>query len=224
MRSQSSLRAPPPETRPADRLDAELDEQLERVAQPEGDALEHGARERAPVVAERQPRERAPRIRIGVRRSLAGEVGSEEKTLGARRPRGRVGEQLLVAGAEHVAQPAERAGRREHHAHRVPGVRDGVAERVQARLRVGGVRGQRREHDPGGAEHDGQASGTVDSDPERRRPPGRRRRRSPCTRARPAARRPAARAAPAARRSTAAARRRRAASRRRRRRRSRARR
>ena len=64
-------------------------------------------------------------------------------------------------------QPAERAGRREHHAHRVPGVRDGVAERVQARLRVGGVRGQRREDDAGGAEHDGQASGAVDSDPER---------------------------------------------------------
>ena len=161
--------APRPTARDAagHRLDTELGEQLERVAQPEGDTLEHGPGEGAPVVAERKPRERTPRIRIGMRRSLSGEVGSEEKSLGARGPRGRVGEQLLVAGAEHIVQPAERAGRREHHAHRVPGVRDRMAERVQARLRVGGVRGQRREDDPGGAEHDGQASGAVDSDPER---------------------------------------------------------
>ena len=44
---------------------------------------------------------------------------------------------VVDAGRERVAQPAQRARRRQHHAHRVPGAGHGVAERVHARLRVG---------------------------------------------------------------------------------------
>ena len=74
IRSHSSERAPPPDDAAALRAHAELDEQVERVAQPVGDALEHRADERAAVVAQAQPGERAARVGIGVRRALAGEV------------------------------------------------------------------------------------------------------------------------------------------------------
>ena len=118
-------------------------------------------------MVERKSRERAPGIGVGVRRALAREVRREENAVCARRRLRSVGQQLLVACAEDVAQPAERAGGREHHAHRVPGVRDGVAERMHSRLRVGGECGQGREHDTGRAEHDRQAPGPVDPDAER---------------------------------------------------------
>ena len=68
----SSLRAPPPEMRPTLASKPRLAHQLQRVAQPVGDAFEHGAGERAAVVAQRQPGERAARVRIGVWRPLAG--------------------------------------------------------------------------------------------------------------------------------------------------------
>ena len=56
IRSHSSERAPPPETRPRSGVDAELAQQVERVAQAVGDALEHRAGQRAAVVAERRAR------------------------------------------------------------------------------------------------------------------------------------------------------------------------
>ena len=59
------------------RVDAELAQQLERVAQPVGDTLEHGADERPAVVAEREPGESGARVRVRVRRPLAGEVREE---------------------------------------------------------------------------------------------------------------------------------------------------
>ena len=107
IRSHSSERAPPPETRPRSRLDAELAQQVERVAQPVRDALEHRAGERAAVVAQREAGERAARVRVGVRRALAGEVRQERQPLGAGLPRGRACDELAEAGAGRgdVAQP-----------------------------------------------------------------------------------------------------------------------
>ena len=83
---------------------------------------------------------KAPRARrVGVRRALTGEVRARR---GARRRPGptlglgdEIGERRLRG--EPVAQPLQRPGRGEHHAHRVPLPRDGVAEGVHARLRVG---------------------------------------------------------------------------------------
>ena len=76
---------------------------------------------------------------IGVRCPLAREVGREQQPVDARAPRLRlvdeVGERRLRR--EPVAQPLQRAGGRQHHAHRVPLARHGVAERVHARLRIG---------------------------------------------------------------------------------------
>ena len=74
IRSQSRLRAPPPETRPDRRLGAELAEQVERVAEAERDAFEDRADERTAVVAQLEPDERAARVRVGVRRALSREV------------------------------------------------------------------------------------------------------------------------------------------------------
>ena len=95
MRSHRRLRAPPPETRATDASHAERPEQVERVAQPERHALEHRADERAAVVPELQPDERAARVRVGVRRPLAGEVREEHEPLGARLPRLRLGDQRV---------------------------------------------------------------------------------------------------------------------------------
>ena len=62
-----------------------VDHQVEPVAQPERHALEHGPRQVPPVVADRQPDERAARQRVGVRAALAGEVGQEQQAVAARR-------------------------------------------------------------------------------------------------------------------------------------------
>ena len=59
---------------------AEIRHEVERVAQSERHALEHGTDERAAVVAEGKSDERATRVGIGVRRALAREVGEEVQT------------------------------------------------------------------------------------------------------------------------------------------------
>ena len=71
MRSQSSLARAAARDAPDLGLHAELAQQLERVAQPVGDALEHRAPERAAVVAKREAGEGAACVRVGVRRALA---------------------------------------------------------------------------------------------------------------------------------------------------------
>ena len=88
IRTQRSLRAPPPETRPDGRPDAERAQELERVAQAVGDALEHSTCERAAIVAQREAGERAANVRIGVRGALALQVRREQQALGARLPAG----------------------------------------------------------------------------------------------------------------------------------------
>ena len=187
-----------------------------------------------------RPGERAARVGVGVRRALAGQVGQEGQALDAGRPRRGLGGQRVevVAGRDDVAQPAQRARRRQHHAHRVPGAGHGVAERVHAGLRVGAVRvaarRTRRRRCP--SDDRGRAPAAIDAGAERARglvagargdghAGGRACRDTSgdsSARRQPRRGRPPARAAP--RRSSAAARRRAAACRRRRRRRSRARR
>ena len=56
--SQRALREPPPEIRPTSGLDAELAQELERVPQPVGDALQHRAGERPAVVPQLEARRR----------------------------------------------------------------------------------------------------------------------------------------------------------------------
>ena len=62
-------------------------DEVERVAQAARDALEHGAHERAAVVADLEAGERAARVGVGVRRPLAGQVREERQALDARLPR-----------------------------------------------------------------------------------------------------------------------------------------
>ena len=157
---------------------------------------------------ERGPRGRDRRAACARRRGTA-----QRGALGARPPRLGLGDEVGEGrvGCEAVAEPLQRAGRREHHAHRVPLARNGVAERVHARLRIGRKRRQRGEHDARCAHHDRERPGPVDPDTDRGRRavarPGRDRnplwhvvtsdrdaRRSRATRARAAARRPASRA------------------------------
>jgi len=125
--------------------------------------------ERAAVVAEREAREGAACCWIGVRSPLALQVGLEEQALRAGLPAGRLVQEVVVgsAAAERRAQPLQRACGGEHHAHRVPGFGDGVAEGVQARLPLGAVRVERREDDAGRAEHDRERPRPRDADAER---------------------------------------------------------
>ena len=114
------------------------------------------ARARAPRSWRRPRPAKAPRAAgIGVRRALAGQVGREEQALDPRLPVGRAAEQLVVGAPDRLAQPLQRAGRAEHHAHDVPGLRHGVAEGVHARLGVVRVAVQGGEDDAARAEHDG---------------------------------------------------------------------
>ena len=77
MRSQRSLRAPPPEARATVVSHAERAQEVERVGQAEGHALEHGAHDVAARVARAQP-DQGARARPGRRAACA-------------RPRGRAG-------------------------------------------------------------------------------------------------------------------------------------
>ena len=149
MRSQSSLRAPPPRRVAGTRVDPELAQELERIAQPVGDTLQHGADQRTAIVSKREPGKSSPRVRVRVRRPLAREVGEERQPLGARRPllAPRRSARRTRFPPERVTQPAQRAGRGEHDSHCVPAARNGMAERMHACLRVRGERRQRRKHD-----------------------------------------------------------------------------
>ena len=83
---------------------------------------------------------------------------------------GGLAEQLLVGWvAERAVEPIQRACGREHHAHRVPGSRNGVAEGVQPRLRLGPVLVERGEDDTGRAEHDRERPRRSNADAERPR-------------------------------------------------------
>ena len=131
------------------RVDPELAQELERIAQPVGDTLQHGADQRTAIVPKREPGESSARVRVRMRRPLAREIREERQPLGARRPLLRRGRQLVVPASrpERVTQPAQRAGRGEHDSHCVPATRNGMAESMHSCLRVRGERRQRRKHD-----------------------------------------------------------------------------
>ena len=67
--------------------DAGIDHQVQPVPQPERHALEDGPGEVRPLVADRQPDERAAGQRIRVGAALAGEVGEEQQAVAAGRRR-----------------------------------------------------------------------------------------------------------------------------------------
>ena len=77
-----------------------------------------------------------------------------------------LGRQLGELAADDAAQPRQRAGGGQHHAHLVPGAGHGVAEGVHAGLRVGAVLRQRGEDDAGRAHRHRQRPGPVDADAE----------------------------------------------------------
>ena len=151
-------------------LDAERAQEVERVAQPEGDAFEHGAHERSSIVAELQAGECAARVGVGVRRPLALQVREEEKSLDARLPALGLGHEAVERDVrcDRVVEPLQRARGREHHAHRVPRAGNRVAEDVHPGPLVRAVVGQRGEDDTRGAEHERGRPGPVDPDAERR--------------------------------------------------------
>ena len=65
---------------------------------PKATPFEHGAHERAPIVAQRESGECAARVGVGVRRSLALEVREEEESLGPRLPALGLGQQARRTG------------------------------------------------------------------------------------------------------------------------------
>ncbi len=85
---QSALFAPPPETRAWVIWPRRTASSAPSVAQPEGDALQHGAGHVWPCVTEREPHEACVHQWVRVRRTFAGEVGQEEQALCACRDRG----------------------------------------------------------------------------------------------------------------------------------------
>ena len=86
---QSGLAVPPPEARIwVGRGHPGGEHQVEAVAQPEGDALQDGPGQVAPVVAEGQADERAAGQRVRVRAALARQVRQEEQAVAAGRDLG----------------------------------------------------------------------------------------------------------------------------------------
>ena len=195
------------------RRDAELAQQLERVAQAVRDAFEHRADERAAIVAQREAREGAARVRVGVRRALALEVREEVRPSapGLQRAASAVSSSNDAPGASvsRNQRSAPAALSITPIASHVSGTR--VTEGVDARLRVVRVCGRAASTTPDVPRTTETVPG-LDRRRRRARPPaGRPRPRSRWTRGRAGATRAAARARRAPRRSSAGARRRRAA-------------
>ena len=114
MRSQKSLRAPPPDARATVASHAEVAQQVEGVGEPEGDAFEHGAHHvrRASWLALRPTSApRASGSACGVR--SPDEVGQEHDAAGAGRDGLRLGHQRAEGHprarrcrAAHCSEPA----------------------------------------------------------------------------------------------------------------------
>ena len=122
---------------------AELGEDAKRILQAEGDALENRADDVTARVARGKPDERRTGLGVEVWRAFAHQVRRPERAFRARRHARRFFCQPLIriasivlAGAEAIAEPAERLAGRQSHTHHVPAARDGVAEGVEAPLRV----------------------------------------------------------------------------------------
>ena len=131
------------------------DHQVQPVAQPEGDALEHGPGQVAPVVAQRQPDERAAGQRVRVRAALAGQVGQEQQAVAAGRHVRRRGDEVPELDAR--ARAASRNQRRLPAADSITDIRcqrsgHRVAERVDPTPRLEERAVGRREHDARRAE------------------------------------------------------------------------
>ena len=150
-------------------LDSEPAQELERVPQPERDALEHRTDEGSAVVVHREADERAAGVRIGVRRALSREVRKEEETVRPGVPASGLGDEVVERrlGRKAVAEPLEGPGGGEHHAHGMPRARHRVAERVEPACGLGPVVRERGEHDARGAEHDRERPGSSDAYTER---------------------------------------------------------
>ena len=170
MRSHSSLRAPPPETR--------ADVRPRRRARAAARASRGARRRRPPAPNGPGRRGRVPgTVPTNAARTSGSAWGVRSPArYGAKRTPSDAGRVLSgfrverpVVDADEVAEPAERAGGREHHAHRVPGPGHRVAEDVRARQRIGRERVERGEDDAGRAEHDGERAGLDDADAERGR-------------------------------------------------------
>ena len=109
---------------------ARREHQLERVAHPERHALEHRPGEVGATVVDGQADERTAGEGIGVRRALTREIRKEQEAIAPRRRLGGFLDELLERDAWSERIPAQAPCRREHHAHQVPSVRQGVAERM----------------------------------------------------------------------------------------------
>ena len=168
IRSHRPLRAPPPDTRPERRAAGHLADEVQAVAQAERDALEHRSHERAAVVAQRQPAERAARAGVGVRGALAGEVGQERQPLDARLPRGGVGRRATrspsrarTCRAASCSEPA--ADSMTPMLCQAPGT--AWQKACTRAARSAAKASEAREHDARGAEHDRRDRGRDRSTP-----------------------------------------------------------
>ena len=98
-------------------------------------------------MADGETDERAACVRVGVGRPFAHEVRREQQPLAAGRPLRSLCFEVGEVAVENAAEPGGRAGRAQHHTHRLPRVGDGVAERMQPPSAIVLVGGERREDD-----------------------------------------------------------------------------
>ena len=139
-------------------VDARFTHQRHRVGKAEDHALHHRPHHVGAGLGEVDAEEHAARVGIGIGGALPGEVRKEQEPLAARgRERGGLVEELVgvaagprgLAGlrlAQLVAEPSQREPGAQHHTHQVPGVRDGVAERVEQHPLIDARRSGGRQH------------------------------------------------------------------------------
>lgn len=140
---------------------AELGKEGEGVFERVGDAFEHSADEVAGGMAGVDARKGCANVWVEVRRALAKQVGRPHEALAA----GgnffclRVEGVVILAGEERFLEPAQAEAGALGNAHDVPEAGNGVAEGMQAALRVFGGLGSGCEDNTGGADGGGDRAG-----------------------------------------------------------------
>ena len=153
---------------------AKFGKQGEGIAQTVGNAFEHGTREVRLAMGRGESDKCGTDIGIKVRGTLAEEIGRPENSVTACRGFGGDGHQLLVggglvlrAGADDVAEPAQREACGLGHSHNVPAAGHGVAEGVETAEGIADGRIGGGEDDAGGADGGADGAGLENSHADR---------------------------------------------------------
>ena len=143
---------------------AAFQQHIQAVGKCQRHALEHRADQVRRRRLVREAEEHAARVRIIVRRALAGQIGQEVRRLAAQAARLRRFDQLRQVGrTQQLRDPVEGARGRQQHRHLVPAAGNGMAEGMRGALGIGAEPVGHGEQHAGSAQRQERLAGRDDA-------------------------------------------------------------